>query len=311
MLGDFLAGANLPWVNYGVDFGANAWRPEGGVGEQVTRELLDRELQILAASGVSAVRWFLFCDGRAGIRFDWRGRPAGLDDFVFRDMDSALESLQRHRLRVMWVLIDFHWCRPARTVRGVRMGGRAGSLRRQGTRRRLLDSVLRPVLERYGRASAVLAWDVMNEPEWIGADSVRPFLLEAISLAHSCASQPVTIGSAGLSWRSWYRDLGLDFYQVHWYDALQDQPPLDTQVAALGFDRPVVLGEFPTRGSRRSAEGILETARAAGYAGAFYWSALSHDAASDPTRRPPGGAGSLLPQQSSANLAQPRPPWQS
>ena len=72
-------------------------------------------------------------------------------------------------------------------------------------------------------------------------------------------------------------NLNLDFYQVHWYDSLSRQPALDTPVAGLGFDRPVLLGEYPTRGSKLTAEEIVATARAAGYAGAFYWSVLAKD----------------------------------
>jgi hypothetical protein len=301
----FLFGANLPWVHYGLDFGANAWSPTGGVGTDDGRHRLDQELQALAADGVQSLRWFLFCDGRAGIRFHQDGLPAGLDDFVFRDMDSALDAAQRHALTVMFVLLDFHWCLDARTVEDVQMGGRGALLQDETSRRRLLDVVIRPVLERYARAESVLAWDVMNEPEWIGTRSLRAFIDESIALVHACATQPVTIGSAGARWRSWHRELDIDFYQVHWYDTLKRQPALETTVEDLGFDRPVLLGEFPTRGSTRSAEEILETARSAGYAGAFYWSALATDACSDPVRRPLCKAGSSLPQRSSAKSSRP------
>jgi hypothetical protein len=125
--------------------------------------------------------------------------------------------------------------------------------------------------------------DIINEPEWMTSlplDALRAFLAESVALAHATARQPVTVGSAGTRWRDIYRGLGLDFYQVHWYDGLKNQPPLDTHVDRLGYDRPVVLGEFPTKGSRRSSSDIIETARAAGYAGAFYWSLLSNDEAS-------------------------------
>ena len=107
------------------------------------------------------------------------------------------------------------------------------------------------------------------------------FLSEAVSLVHANATQPVTIGSAGARWRTFYEGLGLDFYQVHLYDALTGQPPLETPVLEFGFDRPVVLGEFPTLGSQRSMPAILDVAHAAGYAGAFYWSALADDRATD------------------------------
>ena len=121
--------------------------------------------------------------------------------------------------------------------------------------------------------------------------AVKDFLSEAILMIRASSTRPVTIGSAGARWRRWYRHLDVDYAQLHWYDGLRGQPGLDTPVASLGFERPVWLGEFPTRGSRLGWEEILETARAAGYAGAFYWSALSNDACSDPTRRPVCKAG--------------------
>jgi hypothetical protein len=140
--------------------------------------------------------------------------------------------------------------------------------------------VLRPLLEQYGEEPSILAWDVMNEPEWIktvDATDLRTWLSECVALIHSTTHHPVTIGSAGARWRDRYVDLDLDFYQVHWYDSLKHQPSLDTPVSQLDFDRPVLLGEFPTRGSKRAPDEIVEAARAAGYSGAFYWSVLSKD----------------------------------
>jgi hypothetical protein len=287
----FVFGANLPWFDYGLDFGANAWRPAGGIGRREERERVSRSLAMLAESGVQAVRWFLFCDGRAGIRVDHRGQPGGIDDCVPRDLDAALELAARERLAVMFVLLDFHWCLPARVVDGVQLGGRADVLRDRDARATLLEHVVQPVVERYASESSIFAWDIFNEPEWVDSDGLKRFLREAIATIRSCSTRPVTIGSAGARWRQRYHDLDLDYYQVHWYDALEKQPPLDTPVDALGFDRPVLLGEFPTRGSHRSSEEIIEAARAAGYAGAFYWSALSNDECSDPSRRPVCKAG--------------------
>jgi hypothetical protein len=281
---EFFVGANLPWLHYGIDFGANAWTPEGGVAHPSQSGDLDATFEKLAASGVRAIRWFLFCDGRAGIEFGSHGRPIRLDPMVFRDIDAALAAAQRHGLRIMFVLLDFVWCDPARVVKGVQLGGRSAVLQDAEARRALLDRVLRPVLKHYGTEPTILAWDVINEPEWIRtltSEQLYEFLSEAVSLVHANAMQPVTIGSAGARWRTFYEGLGLDFYQVHWYDALTGQPPLETPVIELGFDRPVVLGEFPTLGSQRSMPAILDVAHAAGYAGAFYWSALADDRATD------------------------------
>jgi hypothetical protein len=230
------------------------------------------------------VRWFLLCDGRAGIRFSADGKPQGLDEHVFPDMDAALDAVRRHGLQVMFVLLDFHWCKRAKHVNGVQLGGRRRVLRDRDLRHLLLDRVLGPILDRYRGEEAIVAWDVINEPEWVTAGlgaanpinsltrgELRAFILETASLIHSVTGHPVTVGSAGSRWRSFYRRLPLDFYQVHWYDALAKAPPLETPVDELGFDRPVVLGEFPTHASARTVSEILQTARAAGYAGAFRW----------------------------------------
>jgi hypothetical protein len=51
-----LVGANLPWFQYGCDFGANAWQPEGGVAHPDRRQRTDRALARLADSGLSIER---------------------------------------------------------------------------------------------------------------------------------------------------------------------------------------------------------------------------------------------------------------
>jgi len=278
-----LIGANLPWVHYGIDFGANAWRPDGGVAQPDGRAQLEPVFARLAAAGVRYVRWFLFCDGRAGIEFSVGGRPLGLDDFVFRDVDAALEIASRHGIRIMFVLLDFLWCDPVSATRGVQMGGRAHVLADAGHRDALLTLALRPLLERYAEEPQIFAWDVMNEPEWIETidpGDLRAYLVESVGLVHSSTCHPATLGSAGVRWRDRYTGIGLDFYQVHWYDSLKHQPSLDTPLDELGFDRPVLLGEFPTKGSTKNPDEIVEAAQAAGYSGAFYWSVLAKDACS-------------------------------
>jgi hypothetical protein len=276
----FLKGANLPWIHYGIDFGSNPWRPEGGVSQPEERAQLEDVFTQLSAAGVQYVRWFLFCDGRAGIQFSAGGRPLGIDEFVFRDMDVALAAAGRHGIRIMFVLLDFLWCNPVSATRGVQLGGRSHVIADAASRDALLTAVLRPVLQRYADEPQILAWDIINEPEWIetvGASDLHAFLVDSVGLIHENTSHPATVGSAGVRWRDRYTGIGLDFYQVHWYDALKHQPSLETPISRLGFDRPVLLGEFPTKGSKRTPDEIVEAARVAGYSGAFYWSVLSND----------------------------------
>jgi hypothetical protein len=66
----FVLGANLPWIRYGGDFGANAWSPEGGLSTRPDdRQRALTVLLRLRDLGVTRVRWFFLCDLRAGVRF--------------------------------------------------------------------------------------------------------------------------------------------------------------------------------------------------------------------------------------------------
>ncbi len=282
-------GINLPWHTYGCDFGANAWFPEGGIGRPGVAGELDRLFARLARAGLGVVRWFLFCDGRAGIRFDPAGVPAGLDAYCFRDVDAALALAASHRATLLFVLFDFTWFRPRRVVNGVELFGRRRVVAREESRRTLLERVAVPLLRRYGREPAILGWDLCNEPEWatFGYGSVLPWqtiapgtmsgwLREMAAAAHAETVQPVTVGLASQRGLPLVEDCGLDFYQVHWYDRLERRSPL-ARLSAGKLDRPLLLGEFPTARSRLHAAAVIAAAREAGYSGALAWSARALD----------------------------------
>jgi hypothetical protein len=289
----FQTGANLPWLHYGLDFGANAWQPRGGTSRPERRRELRAVFARLRDAGIPLVRWFMIGDGRAGLREYETGSPVGLDPFFFADADAALELLEEARLRAVFVLVDFLWFRRARFFRGVRLYGRGGSVRDTERRQRLLDGVFEPLLDRYGRSRVVHAWDVVNEPEWatrglgtwrqsaLSRATMRTFIGEVVSLVHARTGQAATVGLASGRALGLVQGLALDFYQVHWYDRNDARFPLDRPIRGRALDRPCVLGEFPTRGSRRTPETILDAARRSGYAGAWAWSVLAEDLATD------------------------------
>ena len=284
----FVVGVNLPWIRYGTDVGSSAWHPAGGLSAQPDAlDLLDRAFAALAADGLTIVRTFLLCDARSGVRFDDDGVPAGLDDAVFADLDALLASARGNGIRLMPVLLDFHLCKPLRVVHGVQLGGRSRLIADPPARAALVDLVLRPIVERYGSDEAIVAWDVMNEPEWcletgtrsrrrgLPFETLQEFLYEAVRGIRESARQPVTIGCAKTSGLDLVRPLDLDFYQVHWYERF-GWAALERPVADLGLgDRPVILGEFPGR-SPHTAD-VLDAAKRAGYEGALVWSVLSED----------------------------------
>lgn len=293
-MGDLVVGANLPWLDYGQDFGASAWQPRGGLARPERRERLRRALGDLAGSGASLTRWWLLGDGRAGLREDGERRITGLDDRLLADVDAGVLALGEAGLRAQFVLVDFLWLDAGRMANGVRLGGRRDHVRDPSLRARLLERVFAPIAERYGREPAVAGWDLMNEPEWatlgvgtldprrsVSRREMRAFLAESAEVFRARATQPLSVGLASARWLSLVDGLDLDQPQVHWYESLDPLTTLVRPVESLGLGRPVLLGEFPTRGASVPPRAILEMAREAGYAGALAWSALADDRATD------------------------------
>jgi hypothetical protein len=285
--GGFIVGVNLPWVTYGCDFGANAWQPDGGIGAEGRATALAAVFGRLAASNLRLVRWFILCDGRAGLESGPDGEVAGLDRFFFRDFDAALALASRRGLSILPVLFDFHWCHRRRIADGVSIHGRRRTLARDDSRQALLERVVQPMLRRYGREPIIAGWDVFNEPEWVtlglgsanpaaslSATTMRRALGSLVDLVHAEADQPATVGLAGLNGMLLVDGLPIDVLQLHWYDRMSPQL---YDPAGSASSRPVLLGEFPTAQSGRSPSETLARARELGYCGALAWSALADD----------------------------------
>jgi hypothetical protein len=304
-LGDtpFVVGANLPWIGYGTDFGASAWHPEGGLSARhAALNRLERTLAFLKDDGIPIVRVFVLCDGRSGIQYNSSGRPTSLDHACLSDLDALMAAARRYDVRVMPALFDFHLCSPLQLLDGVQIGGRTQLIIDPDGRSALLENVLTPILRRYGDDDIVAAWDVFNEPEWcldmlpasrppglpdrsspveeterrLAFDALQGFLHLTVQCVRAFARQPVTVGSAGLWQLDLVRPLGLDFYQVHWYERF-GWPALERPVQDLGLDRPAILGEFSGRATRWAIAEVLEAAQRAGYRGALVWSVLAED----------------------------------
>ncbi|MBM3266858.1 MAG: hypothetical protein FJZ01_04340 [Candidatus Sericytochromatia bacterium] len=260
-------------------------RPEG-------REKLDAALGKLAADEARHVRWWLFGDGRAGIRWAPDGTPLGLDDRVFADMDAALAAARRSGIKITFSVIDFLFVKGKKKPPGeVQTGGHADVIRDPRKREAFIDNVLTPILERYGRDPAIEAWDLLNEPEWVtfgqrawnpftmpwNAD-MRAFLKAGTDAIHRHTNQWATVGLASTRGLGLVRDLGLDLYHAHWYDGHDWLgSSLSRPVKDMRLDRPLILGEFPTTRSKKRPAEILDEAKRAGYGGGMLWSVLSDD----------------------------------
>jgi hypothetical protein len=279
----WLLGANLPWIVCGGDFGGNKWGVYG-IGSPnppplpphspLSRDALRPTLQAMQGAGVNVARWFLFFDGRAGIVYDRdSGSPTALDGAVFVDIDEAVAIASSCRIKIIFVLISFEWMFNKLQADDI-TGGRSEILRDPAKQDALISNVFVPVFERYADNDSVLAYDIANEPEWGLTDANLPapgrikdrtfdpvpldkFTLFATKVAAAAQQhapgQYVTLGSARAKWVGIWQNVGLDFYQFHYYPQTEtpgnDDPP-KTLLEVLpdlppGLNRPIWLGEFP------------------------------------------------------------------
>jgi hypothetical protein len=316
----WLLGANLPWIKCGNDFGASGYGSYGigsnvspGNGELPSSQVLSGAFQTMQAAGVNVVRWFLFFDGRSGITYDAAGSPTGLDGDIFRDIDAAIGIAKTYGIRILFVLISFDWMFVAAPDHV--SGGRSYILQSDALQDALVNNVFVPLFQRYANNDTVIAYDVANEPEWavtgvglpdppqmngrvlnpVSLQDFTRFLTQVTAAAQQYAlGQYLTLGSARAKWVGYWQNVGLDFYQFHYYPGTEDDRNLIEVLADLpqNLDRPVWLGEIPANvtGDAGFMTAVLtdalspRSAGAAGLAGAAAWSMRGVDdcGAADP-----------------------------
>jgi hypothetical protein len=274
---NFISGLNYPWNNCGWDFGA-AWG-HAGVSSAASRSKISGDFAYMHSKGVKVVRWFMMGDGRADPKFDSNGMVTGFDDYFYPDVDAALSIAQANGIKLIFVLFDFNMLANAQTVNGVQLGGHAGIVANQSVTTSLLNNALVPLFKRYGQNPAILAWEIINEPEnrfdAVSYSQVYSFAKQVAEAVHANTSQLVTLGSARREYVTQWQGLGLDFYEFHYYE----QMPLSyaSSLSPCKLDKPCVLGEYQTKNASRPITDYLDTALNNGFGGAFPWSLDAQD----------------------------------
>jgi hypothetical protein len=128
----------------------------------------------------------------------------------------------------------------------------------------------------------------------VGSVSVDPegmlsTILAFTAKVHATTRTLATFSSGGANMLDWWRGLGLDFFQCHWYaktGRTDDYNPLRRNYDHYrtmwdGIDKPLVIAEFQA-GESDNALAVYEGLYQRGYAGAWPWSAAPY--ALDPHR---------------------------
>lgn len=302
---EFLPGINYAWKTYGGDFGGIRKWKRFSVSENPNPYIQD--FARMETTGSRIVRWWMFPDLRGdGIRIqDGTVRPGKT---LFQDVQKALEIADQHNLYLVLCLFSFEAFASERMDGGIRIRNLEDILNNAVLRLSLLQNVIGPLartVQESPYAHRLLAWDLINEPEWsvkgqnrygdppyYPLDSVRPVeheFMEAflMDLAHTIRQQGdarITVGQVAPRYRNAWSKVGLDFYQWHLYSWMEERDIYHSQAPVKEFCAPVVLGEIPMgplkpkhevdaslsekEGFRRMIQEMEEN----GWAGAWVWS---------------------------------------
>jgi hypothetical protein len=286
-MGDFPfhLGVNLPWMRYAEDFGRTS-AGHRGVSRPENRAVLAEEFARMRNCGAKVVRWFLFADGRGGFVSE-KGIPRHPGESLFNDVATALDLARQSGLRLCFSLIDYLWLQEHSHREPVHPHEQV--MQFCAGREAFLHRVLIPVFREFRAHPGLFAWEIANEPEWAIREfhrapaakmhfaDFRAFAGEVAAAVHEFADVPVTLGSARLDWVRAWTELGLDFYQAHYYpaDAKIQDADLARQLAVVeSLDKPLWLGELPARDAkhpRYSLEAALARCLEAGLIGAALW----------------------------------------
>lgn len=205
----------------------------------------EKEMKDVADLKVKALRWWLFADGRAGLKFDENGFVIGLDDEFINDFDEMIRLARSSRMYIVPVLFDFLIGGEAQVVDNVQTFGRADLINDPNKRKSLLDNAVSVIFDKLSENNEVIIIDLFNEPEWLLLDSdinipagkrppeikeggvialatMKTFFSEIIELYKQKGlegKQLLTIGSASPRWVTLWEDLDLDIAQFHLWNA--------------------------------------------------------------------------------------------
>jgi hypothetical protein len=272
---------NLPWFNYGQDFGHVS--PWSWVGASRNRAVIEQTFDRLSEGGVRCVLWFLLCDGRS-LEIDPNGYVIGVGSKFFEDYDAALEIARKYRVGIIWVVIDHYFMHPAKEDKGASLFGNADIIEQSDKRQSFLNNALRPILRRYPYESQIAGWVLINEPEnaikqgYVSSGAIGEFTHEAATLIkQSTHRQPVSIACTDLESLIEYSGkyaADVDFFIFHHYE--QFLPPPVSRVRELmagGNDKPIYIGEFDIDDPPVSIPQLVRWVPTLGYAGVWPWSA--------------------------------------
>lgn len=276
----YVEGVNMPWYNWGCDFGCNSTiGKSGGVSTNLTT--LSSGLAKVQGNGMHVVRWWVFPGDPWQIDRGSTG-PTGVNPAVYTDFDAALKLADQYDIYYDFVLFSAPTAMPS-------------SWETDTTQRAKLAQVLGTLFAHYSGNPRILSWEIYNEPEndiWNNKIAQQPVVDTGTAIAQSVHSNSpgtlVTVGSLFADGMKMWLNAGLDYYSPHWYDYMSSGDYCMIcnnydHYASWGVNKPIVVGEFYTAdgtSSPYSSDYRLKYWFDNGFAGSWAWS-LFPDRTSD------------------------------
>jgi hypothetical protein len=291
----FLIGGSWRALEYGGNFGSNAWFPSGN-GISKHPNFVRSNLDIMKRAGVKVARVGLLDDGRTML--DKEGHVTGYDDAFRNDVSVFLDLVLQAGLMAEFTFLDFHIAGRGEELDRVWLRGRSGIITDEALRREFTNDFVARFAREFGNHPALFCMELINEPEWlvsnqdgggwddrtdptkpetaISGEVMRLFFTESIAAMRSAArSKFVTIGTS-TKFFSLVKDLDIDYYAFHHYPFMG---PLKHYIPLLPNEKPWSLEEYPTRikpgdptgVTPKTIKGWLKLVSSVGGAGAMLW----------------------------------------
>jgi hypothetical protein len=250
-----------------------------------------REIRETFGAG-AVVRLWLFADLRSGLALDGEGDPSAVTERARGNMHGLLRLAAEEQVVLIPVLLDFHMA--DRVVRTGPDGAWPVSERpdviTDPRRRAKLVKAMEDFVGDFAGNAAILAWDVMNEPENAAAvvtpehfADLQTFIYELVEAVHR-AGDVATVGhrSAGDPALYFRGRVATDLGQAHYYPLVDTRPnptPFQTPLTSAFGHLPAGWGELQARPGQIATQ--LAGAQRAGHRLLLFWSWRGHEPTAD------------------------------